>query len=190
MPFFDPQAALLEINSQWDPVFSANVGFPHALKMLDIVWPHIHKFHLDYQVPTLSGEDLYQVVKHRKKHAAPGLDGWRTGEMQLLPQGCFDWFAAFFRRLEDSNEPLPRVLATARQVILNKNGSSEPLQKRLITLLPVILLAYTGARFIHLRSVANAHYAHSASRRHSTKAHGCYTHPTCVFARTHAQPQA
>ena len=148
---FDPQAALLEINSQWDPVFSANAGFPHALKMLDIVWPHIHKFHLDYQVPTLSGEDLYQVVKHRKKHAAPGLDGWRTGEMQLLPQGCFDWFAAFFRRLEDSNEPLPRVLATARQVILNKNGSSEPLQKRLITLLPVILLAYTGARFIHLR---------------------------------------
>ena len=148
---FDPQTALTEINSQWDSVFSANMGFPPALKMLDIVWPHIHHYHYEYEVPILSGSDLFQVVKHREKVAAPGLDGWRTTEMQQLPIECFAWFAALFRRIEHSTEPLPSVMATARQVILNKNGSSEPLQKRLITLLPVVLLAYTGARFAHLR---------------------------------------
>ena len=91
------------------------------------------------------------LLKKRKKEAAPGLDGWRTTEMQALPRACFAWFAALFQRLEDNHEPLPQVLSTARQIILNKNGSSEPLQKRLITLLLVILLAYTGARFIHLK---------------------------------------
>ena len=148
---FDPQSALTEINNQWDPIFSANLGFPPAIKMLDIVWPHIHHFHYDYPVPDITGSALKQVVHKRKKTAAPGLDGWRTTEMQHLPCACFDWFAALFSRLEESDEPLPRVMATARQIILNKNGSSEPLQKRLITLLPVILLAYTGARFIHLK---------------------------------------
>ena len=148
---FDPGLAMHEINNQWDPIFSANLGYPHALKMLEIVWPHIHHFHLDYPVPELCAADLKSIVKKRKKEAAPGLDGWRTTEMQVLPDACFAWFAALFRRLETNDEPLPKILSTARQIILNKNGSSEPLQKRLITLLPVILLAYTGARFVHLK---------------------------------------
>ena len=148
---FDPGSAMNEINKHWDPIFSANVGFPPALKMLDIVWPHIHHFHLDYPVPVLCAEDLKMVVKKRKKEAAPGLDGWRTTEMQALPIECFAWFAALFRRIEVSLDPLPKILATARQIILNKNGSSEPLNKRLITLLPVIMLAYTGARFARLK---------------------------------------
>ena len=146
-----PADAIAEINSQWDEVYSVNLGFPHPLKMLEIVWPHIHHFAVDYPVPNISARALQDVVRCRRKDAAPGLDGWRTIEMQVLPESCFEPFAHMFRLIEDTNAGLPKMLATAKQIILNKNGSSEPLQKRLITLLPVILLAYTGARFRHLR---------------------------------------
>ena len=53
-----PADAIAEINSQWDEVYSANLGFPHPLKMLDIVWPHIHRFAVDYPVPDISARAL------------------------------------------------------------------------------------------------------------------------------------
>lgn len=146
-----PADAIREINAQWDEVYSVNLGFPHPLKMLDVVWPHIHHFAVNYPVPDISASALHAIVQGRRKDAAPGLDGWRTIEMQALPVSCFEPFAHMFRLIETTNAPLPKMLATAKQIILNKNGSSEPLQKRLITLLPVLLLAYTGARFRHLR---------------------------------------
>ena len=148
---FGPNDAIHEINRQWDSVYSVNAGFPHPLKMLEIVWPQIHCFSHVCTVPEISAAALHETVKQRRADAAPGLDGWRTVEMQALPVKCFEPFALLFREIEEGNTPLPQSLATAKQIILNKNGSSEPLQKRLITLLPVILLAYTGARFKHLR---------------------------------------
>lgn len=147
----DPQEAIAEINTQWDTVFSANQGFPPPIKMLEIVWPHIHQYGQQYDVPELHATDLQKVILARRKDAAPGLDGWRTCEVQALSLPVLSNFAYIFRRIEQSDDPLPQALATAKQIILNKNGSSEPLQKRLITLLPVVMLAYTGARFHHLR---------------------------------------
>ena len=148
---FAPNDAIAEINNQWDSVYSVNEGFPHPMKMLEIVWPYVHQFSQSHTVPSLTAEDLQCTVKQRRPEAAPGLDGWRTVEMQKLPTECFQPFALLFRNIEEGDAQLPRALTTAKQIILNKNGSSEPLQKRLITLLPVILLAYTGARFRHLR---------------------------------------
>lgn len=147
----EPQDAISEINNQWDTVFSANQGYPPPLHMLETVWPHIHHCGHDYDVPELQATDLHRIISARRKDATPGLDGWRTCEMQALPISALHVFAHIFRRLEISDEPLPQALAIAKQIILNKNGSSEPLQKRLITILPVIMLAYTGARFHHLR---------------------------------------
>ena len=148
---FAPNEAIREINQQWDSVYSANAGFPHPLKMLEIVWPQIHHFSHSCSVPDVTAVALRDIIKRRRPDAAPGLDGWRTIEMQSLPVKCFEPFAMLFKELEEGTCPMPQSLATAKQVILNKNGSSEPLQKHLITLLPVILLAYTGARFKHLR---------------------------------------
>lgn len=147
----DPQEAIAMINHQWDDIFSANLGFPPPHHMLEVVWPHIHHCGHAYAVPELQAQDLQKIIHSRKKHAAPGLDGWRTAEMQAISISALHIFAYMFRRLEQTDEPLPQALATAKQIILNKNGSSEPLQERLITLLPVIMLAYTGARFHHLR---------------------------------------
>ena len=92
------------------------------------------------------------TVQARKPQAAPGFDGWRTQqELQRLPEACFKPFAEVFAQLELSDGPLPTTLACARQMILNKNGSAHPMQKRLITVLPILYLAYSGARFRQMR---------------------------------------
>ena len=85
--------------------------------------------------------------------AAPGLDGWRTIELQTLPLPCCDAIAPFFQRLEcDELGSFPRILGRAKQVILHKAGPETPLNKRLTTVLSPLLLAYTGTRFRHLQA--------------------------------------
>ena len=153
---FDPKQALSHINTEWDSVFSANCLHEHPLKVLEVVWPYIqHEVH-QFDVPDLTGADLYAIIQKRKTVAAPGLDGWRTCELQALPITAFEGVAAFFRCLEHSECPIPSILATAKQKILNKNGDNSPLQKRLITILPALLLSYTGARFQQLQSWQSA----------------------------------
>ena len=57
-----------------------------------------------------------------------------------------------FRTLEDNYEAsLPDVLTRAKQIILNKPGPSTPMNKRLITILPPLFLAYSGTRFCQLQ---------------------------------------
>ena len=148
---FQPDCAIAEINSQWDDVYSVNAGYPHPLRMLEIVWPYIQTKTHDACVPELTAHDLQQVVLDRNPLSAPGLDGWRTTELQSLPMVCFEPFAELFRRLERNEVALPHALVCARQMILNKNGSSCPLQKRIISVLPILMLAYTGCRFRHLK---------------------------------------
>ena len=148
---FQPDQAIHAINDRWDDVFAANAGFPHPLKMLEVVWPYIQTKTHSVEVPQITAFDLQQVVLKRNPLSAPGLDGWRTQELQALPVSCFEPFAMFFRQLEVNDVALPSSLVCARQMILNKNGSSCPMQKRIITVLPIILLAYTGCRFRHLK---------------------------------------
>ena len=120
------------------------------MKVLSIIWPYIQNTHVDFELPVLQPEDLYDVIQNRKVFAAPGLDGWRTNELQALPVSCFAPIAKFFHNLEKNEQEVPTTLTCAKQMILNKNGRSEPLQKRLITVLPALILAYIGARYKHL----------------------------------------
>lgn len=147
-----PEEAIQELNRKWDDIFAANVLADHPLKMLETVWPYISDKQVQAHLPPISGEALYHVIKKRKTNAAPGLDGWRTVELQALPKKCFDVLAVFFQLIEDSDHPLPKALTFAKQVILNKPGPASPINKRLITVLPPLLLAYTGARYAQLQS--------------------------------------
>ena len=88
--------------------------------------------------------------------AAPGLDGWRTAELQQFSLAELEPVAKFFAHIEDSDQPLPQSLVCAKQVILNKPGPATPLNKRLITILPALLLAYTGSRFAQLQEWQNS----------------------------------
>lgn len=59
----------------------------------------------------------------------------------------------FFRTLEEELDfDIPKIVMTAKQIILNKAGISTPLNKRLITILSPLILAYTGTRFRQLNS--------------------------------------
>ena len=148
---FQPSEAIQEINSQWDDVFSANILRSDPLDILRVIWPYIsHENHQQDDID-LAPADLFHTVQKRKAVAAPGLDGWRTHELQCLPVAFFVPVAQYFRALEQNAESLAVTLTCAKQVILNKNGLADPMQKRLITIMPALTLAYTGTRFRQLQ---------------------------------------
>ncbi len=148
---YNPDEAIAEINPQWDKVFSANVCHQDPIDLLRFIWPYIDEVRTQASVPPLSGLSLRKQILNRKANAAPGVDGWRTVEAFSLPILVYNKIAAFFRGIEDGSRKMPKQLATAKQVLLNKNGQDDPMQKRIISLLPIFLLAYTGARFRQLR---------------------------------------
>ena len=148
---YNPQAAIREIKSQWDTVFGVNAAHVDPVEMLRIVWPYIKDHYCEVTLPPITAHDLATQVRRRKAEAAPGLDGWRTCEMQILPDTCFKIFADILNQVEQTEAELPQVLTTAKQVLLNKNGESAPMQKRLITILPIVLVSYTGLRFRQLQ---------------------------------------
>ena len=144
--------AIDTFNNAWDEVFACNIAAEHPLKMLEVIWPYIKDHTKQFECPPIDAHELWLTVQARKPQAAPGFDGWRTQELQKLPEACFKPFAEVFAQLELTDEPLPTTLTCARQMILNKNGSAHPMQKRLITVLPILYLAYSGARFRQLRT--------------------------------------
>ena len=149
---YDPSEAIHEINLQWDKVFSANVLHQNPVDLLRFIWPYIDEIRHEATIPDLTGQMLRQQVLRRKANTAAGIDGWRTVEMYSLPVFVYDQVATFFRAIEDGTRSMPKQLATAKQVLLNKNGRDDPMQKRIISLLPIFLLAYTGTRFRHLQA--------------------------------------
>ena len=150
---FDPRDAIAEINSVWDDVYSANAGLVDPHKVLSAVWPHVDAIRKPTNLPSLTGRDLKNQVILRKATAAPGLDGWRTQEAQALPEKCFDVIASFFTQIETGARDAPKQLSQVRQVLLPKDGAEpgSPLGKRIIVLLSVFVLAYSGLRFRQLQ---------------------------------------
>ena len=147
-----PIDAISEINSQWDDIFSANILHEDPEKILSTVWPYISDKHKPADIPSLTGFDLMQTAAARKNAAAPGLDGWRTTEVKALPLSVFNTIAKFFTQVENGTRKFPVNLGFVKQIILDKGGQDSPLQKRLITLLSIFVLSYTGLRFKQLQS--------------------------------------
>ena len=149
---YNPRSAMDTINSTWDEVFSANVVHKEPMNVLGVIWPYMGHSIPAFELPRISGSDIQQTIQRRKPMAAPGLDGWRTTDMHCLPIVCCDLIADFFNLLEsECDSSIPEVLLRVKQVILNKPGASTPLNKRLITILSPMILAYTGARFRQLQ---------------------------------------
>ena len=149
---FQPQDAIDEINNQWDDIFAANILSEDPQTVLKKIWPFIESHRNPIELEPIQGCHLKRQILRRKAHAAPGMDGWRTTECQNLPISFYNCVAKFFQEVENKQRSLPAILTTGKQIILDKNGSPEPLQKRLICLLPVFLLAYSGTRFGQLQA--------------------------------------
>ena len=149
---YQPMDALAEFNSQWDQVFGANALHEDPQTILRVIWPYVSHLSNQPHVPEITARDLYDQIHRRKPEAAPGLDGWRTIELQRLPWFAFVPVAILFNQIEQELTSLPKVLTIAKQMVLNKNGDPSPMQKRLITLLPALLLSYSHLRFRQLQS--------------------------------------
>lgn len=149
---YQPTEALSEVNLQWDSIFASNVLHEDPMRVLHFVWPYIQHTANPVTLPALTAADLAMTIDSRNPLAAPGLDGWRTTELQLLPKKCLEQIASFFSQLENEcGGSIPEVLLRAKQALLNKSGPASPLNKRLITVLSPLLLAYSGTRFRQLQ---------------------------------------
>ena len=121
---YNPCQAMQVISSTWDDVFSANVLRDDPTQMLQVIWPYLDQQISTFDIPPLTGAEIMATIQQRKPLAAPGLDGWRTSELQALPMSCCNQIAVFFRSLEEDLEfDMPQVLVTAKQIILNKVDS-------------------------------------------------------------------
>lgn len=149
---YQPDQAIQFLNDKWDSVYGTNTLHEHPLKMLETVWPYIAgKIH-EASIPPIDAKALFRVIHRRKKNAAPGLDGWRTVELQALPISAFVPIAKFFQWAEDSfGDELPKMLTCTKQIILHKPGLATAMNKRLISILPALILSYTGARYEQLQ---------------------------------------
>ena len=147
---YSPTEALMEINQQWDKIFSANIFHENPEKILHFVWPYLKDQYNQIELPPLSGEALRKQCLKRKVNAASGLDGWRTVEVQSLPVCVFDAVATFFRQIECGSRDFPKAISCVKQVLLDKQGDDTPLQKRIISLMSVFVVSYTGLRYSQL----------------------------------------
>ena len=149
---FSPTEALQEINEQWDAVFSANIHHENPEKVLHTIWPYIKDSYNPVTLPPLCGDSLKRQCLKRKVNAAAGLDGWRTIEVQSLPICVFDAVSTFFSEIETGKRDFPQALTCVKQVLLDKNGGNSPMQKRIISLMSVFVVTYTGLRYAQLQS--------------------------------------
>ena len=149
---FSPTEALQEINEQWDEVFSANIHHEDPEKVLYTIWPYIKDSYNPVILPPLNGESLKKQCLKRKINAAAGLDGWRTIEVQSLPICVFEAVSSFFTEIETGNRDFPQALTCVKQVLLDKNGGNSPTQKRIISLMSVFVVTYTGLRYAQLHT--------------------------------------
>ena len=148
---YSPIEAIDEINNQWDDVFSANALHNNPHDVLADIWPIVSRIRNPVTLPHLTGEMLQQQAAKRRIDAAAGIDGWRTSETKILPLKIYDLIAEYFCDVENGIRQLPGILTTARQIILHKGGEDVPLQKRLISILPIFMITYTSLRFKHLQ---------------------------------------
>ena len=124
-------------------------------KFLQRVWPYVCERHRPAALPVLTGRDLMLTAAKRRNSAAPGLDGWRTTEVKALPLSVFNAIAAFFIEIESGIRAFPTNLGLVKQVLLDKGGPDLPLQKRIISLLSIFVVSYTGLRFRQLQEWQN-----------------------------------
>lgn len=100
-----PQQAIAPLNETWDGVYSVNVLRDHPLQMLRTVWPYIQHTCVPAQLPPIDGAALFRTIQKGPRIAAPGMDGWRTVELQQLSPAELAPVANFFAELEANDQP-------------------------------------------------------------------------------------
>eukprot|EP00973_Karenia_brevis_P059889 8336919-Karenia_brevis.AAC.1 len=125
--------------------------------MSDTVSQYIHKYKdFIYCAPGCSiaqiiAQDIYDVVQGTDE-SAPGMDGWRYSEWQLLPPSAFHSIAHLYHLIE-SGCPWPQQTLHTRSHPLCKDPSHhlQPLSYRFLLLTPILYRVWGKLRLRHLQ---------------------------------------
>ncbi|CAL1136262.1 unnamed protein product [Cladocopium goreaui] len=141
----------------WEKEFreltNANKEHIPSEPVLEVIHDALKKRAFPISLPLLTDECLKSAVDKRKQTASPGVDGWRTAELQALPAIAFAPWARLWNKIEDGSFRLPTIFQCARLVMLPKPDAKSlmPIGKRLITLMRVPYIMWSKARFDHLQ---------------------------------------
>lgn len=161
-PIGNPHEALKFAKRQWDEIFSVNAqGVPHQ-PIVDIVAPYIRD-PCTCILPDLTVHYLFDAIQGRRDDAVGSFDGWRTIELKALPPQAFQPLVKLWTMVEQGVWHIPAIMKAAKLVMLPKpdSSSSQPIAKRLITLLSIQYLMYGRARFMHTIEWQNQTFPHN-----------------------------
>ena len=99
----------------------------------------------------LTAGQLRSVIATYNPNKAAGPDGWRIAELQQWRGALLDWVAELLAEVEQQGAWL-RELCRGETVLLPKGGTSDPLDRRPITLLPVLYRMWAALRATQFRA--------------------------------------
>ena len=100
-------------------------------------------------IPKIDGLRLKQ--RAAKVSGTFGLDSWRREEINRLPAHWWHLIAVLFQSIEDTDNPWPHGLTQAAVPLIPKDGSTDPMTQRPLTILSCIYRAYAGLRYDDLQ---------------------------------------
>ena len=96
-------------------------------------------------MPSLTGDLLWEVVRHIPRAKAQGLDAWSPDDFKALPRDAFDDLAEVFTQVEAEGR-WPEGLTGSIVVLFPKKDDHGPLAQRPISLLPMVYKLLAAAR--------------------------------------------
>ena len=96
-------------------------------------------------MPPLTGDILWDVVKHIPRAKTQGLDAWSLDDLKALPREAFDDLAEILAQVEAESK-WPEKLSGAIVALLPKKDDHGPLAQRSISLLPMVYKLWAAAR--------------------------------------------
>ena len=111
---------------------------PQATKPLSDSWlQHLRALPPFPAYKALTPRQLGRVLKTYSAAKAAGPDGWQIKELKLWRGPLLEWVAALLALVEDTGV-WPQGLCRGETILLPKGGTSDPLDRRPITLLPIL----------------------------------------------------
>ena len=151
------------IEQTWIPIFKM-----HELGTRP-TWQHFEEVFGDHipvscecAVDELDGEKLRSACKKMKSASAPGADGWRVAELQVLPLQLFEKLAQVLNLVEETGTwPVP--LTSGLISLIQKGEGSAPQKLR-----PIGLMASVYRLWASLRVRDIMHWQENGPTQHCT----------------------
>ena len=105
---------------------------------------------IEAEAEPLTGRDLEEAMREAKETAA-GLDQWTPADLRMLSPKAYDAMAEMLNEIE-KGKAWPRPMHTARAAFLPKEevNSQDPLEYRVLLMLPYIYRMWAKVRLGHL----------------------------------------